>query len=139
MKFLHTMVRVSNLDESLAFYIDKLGLVETRRVDVPEGKFTLIFLATEQGAPEIELTHNWGSTEVYDSGRNFGHLAFEVDNIYALCETLQAQGVVINRPPRCGHMAFVKSPDGISIELLQKGERLAPKEPWLSMENTGTW
>ncbi len=139
MKFLHTMVRVSNLDESLAFYIDKLGLVETKRVDVPEGKFTLIFLATEQGAPEIELTHNWGSTEVYDSGRNFGHLAFEVDNIYALCETLQTQGVVINRPPRCGHMAFVKSPDGVSIELLQKGERLAPQEPWLSMENTGTW
>jgi lactoylglutathione lyase len=139
MKFLHTMVRVSNLDESLAFYIDKLGLVETKRVDVPEGKFTLIFLATEQGAPEIELTHNWGSTEVYDSGRNFGHLAFEVDNIYALCETLKTQGVVINRPPRCGHMAFVKSPDGVSIELLQKGERLAPQEPWLSMENTGTW
>lgn len=139
MKFLHTMVRVSNLDESLAFYIDKLGLVETKRIDVPEGKFTLIFLATEQGAPEIELTHNWGSTEVYDSGRNFGHLAFGVDNIYALCEALQSQGVVINRPPRCGHMAFVKSPDGVSIELLQKGERLAPQEPWLSMENTGTW
>jgi len=139
MKFLHTMVRVQDVEASLDFYVNKLGLIETRRVDVPAGKFTLIFLATEQGAPEIELTHNWDSSEQYDTGRNFGHLAFEVDNIYALCEKLQASGVVINRPPRCGHMAFVKSPDGISIELLQKGERLAPQEPWASMENTGSW
>lgn len=139
MKFLHTMVRVDNLEESLDFYINKLGLIETKRKDVPEGKFTLIFLATEQGAPEIELTHNWGSTEEYGSGRNFGHLAFEVEDIYGLCEKLQASGVVINRPPRCGHMAFIKSPDGISIELLQKGEQLTPQEPWLSMENTGSW
>ncbi len=139
MKFLHTMVRVKDLEQSLDFYINKLGLIETRRVDVPEGKFSLIFLATEAGAPEIELTHNWGSEEDYSVGRNFGHLAFEVDDIYALCEKLMAAGVTINRPPRCGHMAFVKSPDNISIELLQKGQRLAPQEPWLSMENTGSW
>ena len=139
MKFLHTMVRVANLDESLDFYINKLGLIETSRRDVPQGKFTLIFLATEKGAPEIELTYNWDSTEEYTSGRNFGHLAFEVDNIYALCERLQSKGVIINRPPRCGHMAFIKSPDGVSIELLQKGEALAPQEPWLSMQNTGSW
>ncbi len=139
MKFLHTMIRVRDVEASLDFFVNKLGLIETRRTDVPEGKFTLIFLATEQGAPEIELTHNWGSAEEYSSGRNFGHLAFEVNDIYGLCEKLQASGVVINRPPRCGHMAFVKSPDGISIELLQKGERLAPQEPWSSMENTGTW
>ncbi len=139
MKFLHTMVRVADLDKSLAFYIDNLGLIETKRKEVPQGKFTLIFLATEQGAPEIELTYNWGSTEEYGSGRNFGHLAFEVDNIYTLCEKLQSQGVIINRPPRCGHMAFVRSPDGVSIELLQKGGALAPQEPWLSMENTGSW
>ena len=139
MKFLHTMVRVADLDESLAFYTDKLGLIETKRIDVPEGKFSLIFLATEQGAPEIELTHNWGSTEQYSTGRNFGHLAFEVDDIYQLCEKLQSQGVTINRPPRCGHMAFVKSPDGVSIELLQKGGSLPPQEPWINMENTGSW
>lgn len=139
MKFLHTMVRVSNLEESLDFYIKHLGLVETRRVDVPEGKFSLIFLATEPGAAEIELTHNWGSEEEYTVGRNFGHLAFEVDDIYALCEKLMAAGITINRPPRCGHMAFVKSPDNVSVELLQKGERLAPQEPWSSMENTGSW
>lgn len=139
MKFLHTMVRVSNLEESLDFYIKHLGLVETRRVDVPEGEFSLIFLATEPGAAEIELTHNWGSEEEYTVGRNFGHLAFEVDDIYALCEKLMAAGITINRPPRCGHMAFVKSPDNVSVELLQKGERLAPQEPWSSMENTGSW
>ena len=139
MKFLHTMVRVFDLDKSLDFYINKLGLVETKRIDVPKGKFTLIFLAAETGGAEIELTHNWDSTEVYDSGRNFGHLAFEVNNIYQTCRQLMAAGVIINRPPRCGHMAFVKSPDGISIELLQKGERLAPLEPWLSMENSGSW
>lgn len=139
MKFLHSMVRVNDLEKSLDFYIKHLGLVETRRVDIPEGKFSLIFLATEPGAAEIELTHNWGSEEEYTVGRNFGHLAFEVDDIYALCEKLMAAGITINRPPRCGHMAFVKSPDNISIELLQKGEKLAPKEPWLSMENSGSW
>ncbi|WDE10370.1 VOC family protein [Thalassomonas haliotis] len=139
MKFLHAMVRVLDLDASLDFYVNKLGLVETKRSDYPEGKFTLIYLATEPGAPEVELTHNWGSTETYSEGRNFGHLAFEVDNIYQLCEKLQQAGVVINRPPRCGHMAFVKSPDGISIELLQKGGALPVQEPWLSMENTGSW
>ncbi len=139
MKFLHSMVRVKDLDKSLEFYVKHLGLIETRRVDVPEGKFSLIFLATEPGAAEIELTHNWGSEEDYTVGRNFGHLAFEVDDIYALCEKLMAAGITINRPPRCGHMAFVKSPDNISIELLQKGERLAPQEPWASMENIGSW
>ena len=139
MKFLHTMIRVIDIEKSLAFFIDGLGLIETKRVEVPEGKFTLVFLATEQGAPEIELTHNWDTTEQYDAGRNFGHLAFEVDNIYQLCQKLMKLGIMINRPPRCGHMAFVKSPEGISIELLQKGSRLSPQEPWLSMENTGTW
>ncbi|WDE06969.1 VOC family protein [Thalassomonas viridans] len=139
MKYLHAMVRVLDLDASLDFYVNKLGLVETKRTDYPKGKFTLIYLATEPGAPEVELTHNWEETEQYSEGRNFGHLAFEVDNIYQLCEKLQQAGVVINRPPRCGHMAFVKSPDGISIELLQKGGALPPQEPWLSMENTGSW
>ena len=138
MKFLHTMVRVRDLDASLDFYINKLGLVETNRIEVAAGKFTLVYLATELGAPEVELTYNWGSTEEYSAGRSFGHLAFEVDDIYALCEKLMAAGITINRPPRCGHMAFVKSPDNISIELLQKGEKLAPKEPWLSMENSGS-
>lgn len=139
MKFLHTMVRVKDLDASLDFYINKLGLIETKRKEVPAGKFTLIFLATAPGEAEIELTYNWGSEEEYGSGRNFGHLAFEVDNIYDLCQKLQDNGVVINRPPRCGHMAFVKSPDGISIELLQKGGALPAQEPWASMENTGSW
>lgn len=139
MKFLHTMVRVLDLDKSLDFYINKLGLVETRRHDVPAGRFSLIFLATAEGEPEIELTHNWDQIEPYDSGRNFGHLAFQVDDIYALCQQLQDKGVIINRPPRCGKMAFVKSPDGVSIELLQKGEPLPPQEPWLSMSNTGCW
>ena len=139
MKFLHSMIRIRNVEQSLNFYIHKLGLIETRRHDVPEGKFTLIFLATAKGEPEIELTHNWGSSEVYNSGRNFGHLAFEVDNIYQTCQKLQDAGVIINRPPRCGRMAFIKSPDNISIELLQKGESLPPQEPWVSMENTGSW
>lgn len=139
MKFLHTMIRVNNLELSLDFYINKLGLVEIRRHDVPEGKFTLIFLATKKGEAEIELTHNWGSTEEYSTGRNFGHLAFEVDNIYQTCQKLQDSGVIINRPPRCGYMAFIKSPDNVSIELLQKGGALAPQEPWVSMENTGSW
>ncbi len=137
MKFLHSMVRVHDLEKSLNFYINHLGLIETKRIDVPEGKFSLIFLATEIGGPEIELTHNWGSEEDYTTGRNFGHLAFEVDNIYQSCERLMAAGVTINRPPRDGHMAFVKSPDGISIELLQKDGSLLPQEPWLSMENQG--
>lgn len=139
MKFLHTMVRVNDLDLSLDFYINKLGLVEIRRHDVPEGKFTLIFLATKEGEAEIELTHNWGSEEEYSAGRNFGHLAFEVEDIYQTCQQLQASGVIINRPPRCGKMAFVKSPDNISIELLQKGAALAPQEPWSSMKNIGSW
>ncbi len=139
MKFLHTMIRISDVEESLDFYINKLGLIETRRHDVPAGKFTLIFLATAAGEAEIELTHNRGSEEEYHSGRNFGHLAFEVDNIYQTCQQLQDNGVIINRPPRCGKMAFIKSPDNVSIELLQKGNALAPQEPWLSMANTGTW
>jgi len=139
MKFLHSMIRVNDLDKTLHFFIDLLGLVETKRVDVPAGKFTLVFLATAKGEAEIELTHNWGSTEEYSVGRNFGHLAFEVDNIYQTCQTLMNAGVIINRPPRDGHMAFVKTPDNISIELLQKGESLAPQEPWLSMKNSGSW
>jgi len=139
MKFLHTMVRVNNLELSLNFYINQLGLVEIRRHDVPEGKFTLIFLATAKGEAEIELTHNWGSKEEYSVGRNFGHLAFKVEDIYQTCQQLQAKGVIINRPPRCGKMAFVKSPDNVSIELLQKGAALAPQEPWLSMKNIGSW
>ena len=139
MKFLHTMVRIRDVEESLDFYINKLGLIETKRNEVPAGKFTLIFLATAAGEAEIELTHNWDSVEEYSSGRNFGHLAFEVDDIYQTCQHLQDNGVVINRPPRCGRMAFIKSPDNVSIELLQKGAALTPQEPWLSMENTGTW
>lgn len=139
MKFLHTMVRVTDLEQSLNFYINQLGLVETKRMEVPQGKFTLIYLATAPGEPEVELTYNWDSSERYEGGRNFGHIAFAVDDIYQLCHKLMDSGVVINRPPRCGHMAFVKSPDGISVELLQKGESLAPQEPWLSMENQGTW
>ena len=133
------MVRVSNLEQSLEFYTQHLGLIETKRKEVPSGKFTLVFLATEIGAPEIELTYNWGSTEEYNSGRNFGHLAFEVANIYQTCQRLQDAGIIINRPPRCGHMAFVKSPDSVSIELLQQGSALPPQEPWLSMENYGSW
>jgi len=139
MKFLHSMIRAKSLELSLDFYINKLGLIETRRHDVPEGKFTLVFLATAKGEAEIELTHNWDSTEEYTVGRNFGHLAFEVDDIYQTCQKLQDNGVVINRPPRCGKMAFVKSPDNISIELLQKGTALPTQEPWISMENTGVW
>lgn len=146
MTYLHTMVRVSDLDASLDFYCTKLGLVEVRRVDVEKGRFTLVFLAAPgdverakiDQAPMLELTYNWDS-ETYDSGRNFGHLAFRVDNIYETCERLMKAGVVINRPPRDGHMAFIRSPDGISIELLQQGERLEPAEPWVSMENTGNW
>ena len=147
MKYLHTMIRVSDIDAALDFFVGKLGMVETRRKDVPEGKFTLIFLAADQDlkqaktqrAPEVELTYNWDSEETYTGGRNFGHLAFTVKDIYATCAKLMAEGVTINRPPRDGRMAFVKSPDGISLELLQEGEAQAPAEPWASMENTGSW
>jgi len=146
MKYLHTMVRVSDLDASLDFYCEKLGLEEFMRKDVPAGRFTLVFLcapedraAAEAGkAPLIELTHNW-DPEDYKGGRNFGHLAYRVENIYDTCQRLMDGGVTINRPPRDGHMAFVRSPDGISIELLQAGEALAPAEPWASMANTGSW
>lgn len=146
MKYLHTMVRVENLDASLNFYCNLLGLVEVKRKDSEAGRFTLVYLAAPTQldeaktsfSPTIELTYNW-DTEQYSGGRNFGHLAFAVEDIYALCDKLQAAGVTINRPPRCGHMAFIKSPDGISIELLQQGEPLPPQEPWLSMENTGSW
>ena len=146
MKYLHTMIRVTNIEESLDFYCNKLGLVEIRRKDVPEGKFTLIFLAApedentaiETRSPEIELTYNW-DPENYDKGRNFGHLAFSVKNIYETCQKLLDAGVTINRPPREGRMAFVKSPDNISIELLQQGENLEVSEPWSSMENIGSW
>ena len=137
MKFLHAMLRVSDPQATVIFF-QLLGLEERRRRDVPDGKFTLIFLGVPGDEGEVELTHNWGESG-YDGGRNFGHLAFRVDDIYAACAALQAGGVTINRPPRDGHMAFVKSPDGISIELLQKGDRLPPAEPWTSMSNTGSW
>lgn len=151
LEYLHTMVRVHNLDESLDFYCNKLGLVETNRYENEGGRFTLIFLAAphdvekakQNKAPLVELTYNWpdedGHTEEYSGGRNFGHLAYRVDNIYDFCQKLMDAGVTINRPPRDGHMAFIKSPDGISIELLQKGESLEKKEPWASMENIGNW
>jgi lactoylglutathione lyase len=146
MRYLHTMVRVKDLDASLDFYVAKLGLQETRRVENQAGRFTLVFLAapddlgraaTDQ-APLVELTYNWDS-EDYKGGRNFGHLAYRVENIYDTCRRLMEGGVTINRPPRDGHMAFVRSPDGISIELLQDGGSLPPTEPWLSMPNTGVW
>jgi len=133
------MIRVKNLEVALNFFCQDLGLIETRRREFPEGKFTLVFLSTHEGAPEIELTYNWDQTEPYTTGRFFGHMAFEVENIYKTCQRLMDRGVVINRPPRDGHMAFVKSPDQISIELLQKGPSLPKQEPWLSMPNTGTW
>ena len=140
MKYLHTMIRVRDLDASLRFYCDGLGLREARRRDNPQGKFTLVFLsAPDSPDAEIELTHNWGSDEDYGSARNFGHLAFRVDDIYATCAHLQGMGVTINRPPRDGHMAFVRSPDLISIELLQKSDPLQPAEPWASMPNVGNW
>ena len=140
MKFLHTMVRVSDVDQSLDFYCNKLGLKEVRRMDSEQGRFTLIFLAApgNEDEAQVELTHNW-DPEPYDEGRNFGHLAFEVDNIYASCERLMQNGVTINRPPRDGYMAFIRSPDNVSIELLQKGKPLPKQEPWASMPNTGTW
>lgn len=140
MKYLHTMVRVRDLDASLRFYCEGLGLREIRRRDVPAGRFTLVFLAApESPEAEIELTHNWDSSEDYGSARNFGHLAFRVEDIYALCAHLQSMGYTIHRPPRDGHMAFVRSPDLISVELLQAGEALPPAEPWASMPNTGSW
>lgn len=139
MKYLHAMVRVRDLDASLRFYRDALGLVETRRRDYPEGRFTLVYLAAPANPEaEVELTYNY-DTEDYGGARNFGHLAFEVDDIYAACERLQSHGVTINRPPRDGRMAFVRSPDQISIELLQKGGALEKAEPWVSMPNTGHW
>lgn len=146
MRYLHTMVRVANVDEALDFYCHKLGLQEVRRVDSQQGRFTLIFLAapedvvsgTAHKAPLVELTYNW-DPESYSGGRNFGHLAYEVDDIYALCDRLMKAGVTINRPPREGRMAFIRSPDNISIELLQKGDALPPQEPWVSMANTGVW
>ncbi|MEQ8603264.1 MAG: VOC family protein [Marivibrio sp.] len=146
MEYLHTMVRVTNVEGSLDFYCNKLGLEVMSRNDYPEGRFTLIMLAApgdaeaarETKRPMVELTHNWDPEE-YDGGRNFGHLAYRVDDIYEICQRLQDNGVTINRPPRDGRMAFVRSPDGISIELLQRGDPLPKKEPWASMENTGSW
>ena len=146
MRYLHTMVRVKDLDAALDFYCAKLGLVEVNRIESEKGRLTLAFLAPpdDEGkakadqAPCVELTYNW-DTEDYTGGRNFGHLAYQVDDIYALCQRLQDGGVLINRPPRDGHMAFIRSPDGVSIELLQKGESLPPQEPWSSMANTGSW
>ena len=147
MRYLHTMVRVTDLEQSLDFWCDKMGMIETRRIDVPEGKFTLVFLAGNadmdmakvNNAPELELTYNWSSDEEYGTGRSWGHLAYKVENIYETCRILMDKGVVINRPPRDGRMAFVKSPDNISIELLQEGDALTPAEPWTSMENIGDW
>lgn len=139
MKFLHTMIRVRDLDESIDFFSNILGLVQTRRKDVEEGRFSLIFFATAPGEPEIELTYNWDQDEPYSSGKNFGHLAFSVENIYDYCQMLIDKGVTILRPPRDGYMAFIRTPDQISIELLQQGERLPSTEPWASMENQGSW
>lgn len=139
MKYLHTMIRISDLEASLDFYVRKLGLTETRRAENAAGRFTLVFLAaSDSPESEIELTYNWDEHE-YAGGRNFGHLAFAVDDIYETCDRLMMAGVTINRPPRDGRMAFVRSPDNISIELLQKGKALAPKEPWTTMPNTGVW
>ena len=146
MRFLHTMIRASDLDKTLQFFVAQLGLVEVRRYDSEQGRFTLVFLAAPGDAedaevkqsPLVEITYNW-DTEDYEGGRNFGHLAYRVDNIYETCQKLSDAGVVINRPPRDGRMAFVKSPDGISIELLQEGEALSVQEPWASMENSGSW
>jgi lactoylglutathione lyase len=146
LRFLHTMVRVGDLDGALDFFCDKLGLMQTKRYDSDEGRFSLIYLAAphdltrakEERSPELELTYNWDDTE-YTGGRNFGHLAYEVDDIYQACQRLMDKGVTISRPPVDGHMAFVISPDGISIELLQKGQRLEPQEPWASMPKKGSW
>ena len=141
MKYLHTMVRIKDIDESLDFYVNKLGLKEKSRVNNEKGKYTLIFLAAENSDEKtglLELTYNW-DPEKYEGGRNFGHVAYSVKNIYETCEKLMEGGIIINRPPRDGHMAFVKSPDGISIEILQEGDSLEIKEPWSAMENNGTW
>lgn len=139
MKYLHTMVRVKNLEESLEFYCDKLGLIEVRRMDIEDARFSLIFLKADgDDGPELELTFNWDSQE-YGGGRNFGHLAYAVENIYEYCQSLMDKGVIINRPPRDGRMAFVKSPDGISIEILQMGEALKVCDPWAAMPNIGEW
>lgn len=146
LQYLHSMIRVGDLESALDFFCNKLGLIETNRYDNEAGRFTLVFLAApldlesaqERQAPLLELTHNWDENE-YLGGRNFGHLAYRVDNIYETCQALMDKGIAINRPPRDGHMAFIKSPDGISIELLQKGDNLPPKEPWASMPNTGSW
>jgi lactoylglutathione lyase len=156
MNYLHTMIRVGNVDKALAFFVDALGLIELRRSENEAGRFTLIFLAAPDdaerfreaggdnegglpaGLPMVELTYNWDE-DAYDGGRNFGHLAYRVDNIYEACQRLADKGVIINRPPRDGHMAFVRSPDGVSVELLQKGARLAPAEPWASAPNVGVW
>lgn len=139
MKYLHAMVRVRDVEASMRFYRDLLGLVETRRMESEKGRFTLIYLAVAPGEPEVEFTHNWDNEESYGGARNFGHLAFAVDNIYETCQRLMDGGVIISRPPRDGHMAFVRSPDDISIELLQTGGSLAPAEPWISMPNVGSW
>ncbi len=151
MEYLHTMIRIRDIDESLDFFCNKMGMVEVRRMENEGGRFTLIFLATPEDEPRgradktplLELTYNWpdenGNTEEYTGGRNFGHLAYRVDNIYDYCQKLMDKGITINRPPRDGHMAFIKSPDGISIELLQKGDALEVKEPWASMQNIGSW
>jgi len=139
MKFLHTMIRVLDIDQALDFFVDRLGLIEIRRHEFPQGRFTLVFLATAENEPQVELTYNWDEKEPYSEGRNFGHLAFSVENIYEYCDNLQQKGVTILRPPRDGHMAFVRSPDQISVEILQEGEALEPQEPWLSMPNKGEW
>ena len=136
-QFLHSMLRVSDTQATIAFF-KLIGLEERRRRDVPQGKFTLIFLGAGEDVAEVELTHNWDDTG-YDAGRNFGHLAFRVDDVYATCQRIADAGLIVNRPPRDGHMAFVRTPDGISIELLQKGDALVPAEPWASMPNSGTW
>ena len=139
MKYLHTMIRVQNLESALDFFINRLGMIEIRRREVPEGRFTLVFLATGPGESTIELTYNWDQEEPYTVGRNFGHLAYSVENIYQLCKELQNKGVTILRPPRDGKMAFIRSPDQISVELLQEGDPLPPQEPWLSMPSQGEW
>ena len=139
MKYLHTMIRVQNLDSALDFFIDKLGMKEVRRKEVPEGKFTLIFLAADDNESQLELTYNWGQNEPYSGGDNFGHVAYSVENIYDYCEKLKKKGVTILRPPRDGKMAFIRSPDQISIELLQQGDPLPIQEPWSSMKHCGKW
>lgn len=139
MKYLHTMIRVRDLEASIDFFTNKLGMVETRRKESEAGRFTLVFFATAPGEPEIELTYNWDQNEPYSEGRNFGHLAYSVENIYDYCQMLMDKGITIARPPRDGYMAFIRTPDNISIELLQQGDRLPEQEPWVSMENKGIW